>query len=222
MTVSVVAWWRAAPAEPSREALSSTSTSERNGSASRSAAIASRQRTSSSRCSVLTTQKDSSTSDTAQPRYLATRENPDMDDEARLRGMYDAFNARDIDAVLAAMTDDVDWPNAWEGGRVRARPGGGPRVLDAPVGRDRPERRGSPACASRPTAPSPWTSTRSSATSTARLVAQGTVVHVYTLRDELVARMDIEEGDAGHLAWRARCASTSSTHPPTRRPTTTR
>jgi hypothetical protein len=35
-----------------------------------------------------------------------------------LRATYAAFNARDIDAVLAQMTDDVDWPNAWEGGRV--------------------------------------------------------------------------------------------------------
>jgi hypothetical protein len=35
-----------------------------------------------------------------------------------LRAAYAAFNARDIDAALAQMTDDVDWPNAWEGGRV--------------------------------------------------------------------------------------------------------
>jgi ketosteroid isomerase-like protein len=31
---------------------------------------------------------------------------------------YAAFNARDIDAVLSIMHPDVDWPNAWEGGRV--------------------------------------------------------------------------------------------------------
>jgi ABC-type amino acid transport substrate-binding protein/ketosteroid isomerase-like protein len=31
---------------------------------------------------------------------------------------YNAFNARDIDAVLAVMHTDVDWPNGWEGGRV--------------------------------------------------------------------------------------------------------
>ena len=31
---------------------------------------------------------------------------------------YNAFNARDIDAALAAMHPDVDWPNGWEGGRV--------------------------------------------------------------------------------------------------------
>src|SRR3954466_15277419 len=35
--------------------------------------------------------------------------------------MYDAFNARAVDAVIATMRDDVDWPNAWEGGRVHGR-----------------------------------------------------------------------------------------------------
>jgi hypothetical protein len=41
-----------------------------------------------------------------------------MTREQRLTATYAAFNARDIDQVLAQMTDDVDWPNAWEGGRV--------------------------------------------------------------------------------------------------------
>lgn len=36
-----------------------------------------------------------------------------------LRCAYSAFNARDVDAVLETMHPDVDWPNAWEGGRVR-------------------------------------------------------------------------------------------------------
>ena len=40
-----------------------------------------------------------------------------------LRGLYRAFNARDFDALLACMTEDVDWPNAREGGRVRGREG---------------------------------------------------------------------------------------------------
>jgi hypothetical protein len=31
---------------------------------------------------------------------------------------YDAFNRRDIDAALALMTDGVSWPKASEGGRV--------------------------------------------------------------------------------------------------------
>ncbi|HEV8529881.1 MAG TPA: nuclear transport factor 2 family protein [Methylomirabilota bacterium] len=35
-----------------------------------------------------------------------------------LSATYRAFNARDIDAVLAVMHPDVDWPNGMEGGRV--------------------------------------------------------------------------------------------------------
>lgn len=42
-----------------------------------------------------------------------------MDREARLRQLYAAFNARDIDAALAGMTEDVDWPNGWKGGYVK-------------------------------------------------------------------------------------------------------
>ena len=38
--------------------------------------------------------------------------------ERTLRSAYDAFNARDIEAALKVMHPDVDWPNAWEGGRV--------------------------------------------------------------------------------------------------------
>jgi hypothetical protein len=36
-----------------------------------------------------------------------------------LRAAYAAFNARDIDAALALMTDDVAWPRAFKGGFVR-------------------------------------------------------------------------------------------------------
>jgi len=41
--------------------------------------------------------------------------------EALLRRTYAAFNARDVDAVLAVLHPDVDWPNAWEGGRLHGR-----------------------------------------------------------------------------------------------------
>ena len=36
-----------------------------------------------------------------------------------LSAAYDAFNARDIEAILAIMHPDVSWPNALEGGRLR-------------------------------------------------------------------------------------------------------
>ena len=44
-----------------------------------------------------------------------------MDAEATLRQTYRAFNDRDVDGVLERMHPDVDWPNAWEGGRVVGR-----------------------------------------------------------------------------------------------------
>jgi ketosteroid isomerase-like protein len=41
------------------------------------------------------------------------------EEERLLRKAYEAFNARDIEAVLALMHPDVDWPNGMEGGRER-------------------------------------------------------------------------------------------------------
>jgi ketosteroid isomerase-like protein len=41
--------------------------------------------------------------------------------EQTLRSAYRAFNARDVDAALELMDPNVDWPNAWEGGRVVGR-----------------------------------------------------------------------------------------------------
>src|SRR5215212_8315350 len=43
------------------------------------------------------------------------------DREALVRSAYRAFNARDVEAAVQLMHPDVDWPNAWEGGRVRGR-----------------------------------------------------------------------------------------------------
>ena len=34
---------------------------------------------------------------------------------------YRAFNARDVEAAVELTHRDVDWPNAWEGGRVVGR-----------------------------------------------------------------------------------------------------
>jgi ketosteroid isomerase-like protein len=46
-----------------------------------------------------------------------------MDDEEVLRYAYAAFNARNVDAALATMHPDVDWPNGMEGGRVHGHQG---------------------------------------------------------------------------------------------------
>ena len=34
--------------------------------------------------------------------------------EQVLRSAYRAFNARDVEAAIALMQPEVDWPNAWE------------------------------------------------------------------------------------------------------------
>lgn len=45
-----------------------------------------------------------------------------MDDDIKvLERMYDRFNARDIDEVLTALTDDVVWANGMDGGFVHGR-----------------------------------------------------------------------------------------------------
>lgn len=107
-----------------------------------------------------------------------------MDRESRLQAMYAAFNARDIDAVLANMSRDVDWPNAWEGGRVR----GWRRqwaVIDAVVH------------------PVAYTtradgSVEVEVTQLVRdldgaIVSEGRVLHVYRFEAELITQMDVEE-----------------------------
>jgi SnoaL-like domain len=42
-------------------------------------------------------------------------------DVETLRSAYRAFNARDIEGAIQLMHPEVDWPNAWEGGRVVGR-----------------------------------------------------------------------------------------------------
>ena len=42
-----------------------------------------------------------------------------VDDFAVLNSMYEAFNARNIDGVLAFLAHDVTWANAMEGGHVQ-------------------------------------------------------------------------------------------------------
>jgi len=43
------------------------------------------------------------------------------EEEMMLGRIYEAFNRRDMDTVLAGMHPAVDWPNGWEGGRVCGR-----------------------------------------------------------------------------------------------------
>jgi hypothetical protein len=110
--------------------------------------------------------------------------------------MYAAFNARDIDAVLRQMTVDIDWPNAWEGGRLH-----GYRDV-----RDYWRRQWSTID---PTVEPVAFGVRSDGTVAVEvhqvvraldgaLLSEERVVHVYGFRAGLVARMDVEEpGSAG-------------------------
>jgi ketosteroid isomerase-like protein len=41
--------------------------------------------------------------------------------EDTLRTAYEAFNARDVETAIALMHPSVEWPNAWEGGRLVGR-----------------------------------------------------------------------------------------------------
>jgi hypothetical protein len=115
----------------------------------------------------------------------------EMDDIAQFRALYDAFNRRDIDAVLARMNDEVDWPNAWRGGRLTGREAIreywtaqwaeiDPHVEALSVTR-RPD--GSLAVRVRQVVRSIG----------GELLGDGEVVHVYRMRDERIDRMDVEE-----------------------------
>ena len=49
------------------------------------------------------------------------RQNGMSDDVELLKRVYDLFNSRDIESVLAAMHPDVIWANGMEGGHVHGR-----------------------------------------------------------------------------------------------------
>jgi hypothetical protein len=114
-----------------------------------------------------------------------------LGDEQRLRDLYASFNARDVDAVLAATTADVDWPNAWEGGRVI-----GPaavrdywtRQWQQIDPRVEPE-----SIATRSDGRIAVDAHQMVRDPSGTVIADGHVVHVYELRDGLVVRMTVEE-----------------------------
>jgi ketosteroid isomerase-like protein len=54
---------------------------------------------------------------------MADHDENRLDGSALIRTTYAAFNARDIDRVLAILSPDVEWPNGWEGGVVHGRAG---------------------------------------------------------------------------------------------------
>jgi ketosteroid isomerase-like protein len=107
-----------------------------------------------------------------------------------IQELYDGFNARDAEAVLRIMTEDVDWPNGWEGGWVRGRdavreywarqwaaidPTVEPLAIDP-----------------RPDGVIAVRVHQVVCDIDGRLMTEGEVTHVYEMRDGLVARMTIE------------------------------
>jgi ketosteroid isomerase-like protein len=116
-----------------------------------------------------------------------------MDHLARFQGLYEAFNRRDADGVLALMSDDVDWPNAWKGGRL--------------VGREAVRDYWSAQWSEIDPQVEPMAVTERADGSVAvtvrqvvrsldgELLADGEVLHVYRLADGLIRRMDVEQPD---------------------------
>jgi hypothetical protein len=115
-----------------------------------------------------------------------------------LLAAYQAFNARDIEAVLAMMHPDVDWPDGMEGGRLsgpenvrkywtrqwnmmnpRVEPVG---IVDDQAGR---------------TVVRVHQVVRDLV---GNIVIDQFVEHVYTIREGLLARMDVREADPQQAA----------------------
>lgn len=113
-----------------------------------------------------------------------------MEREQRLRDLYAAFNARDIDAVVSQLSPDVDWPNAWEGGRLQ----GHEQVRDY--------WRRQWAVLDPKVQPVAFTPRSDDAVAVevhqvvhgldGTLLGEGRVLHVYAFRDGLIARMEVE------------------------------
>jgi ketosteroid isomerase-like protein len=111
--------------------------------------------------------------------------------QALIRDLYASFNARDVEAVIALLAEDVDWPNAWEGGRLHGRDQVRDywrRQFEAIDGRVEPME-----------IVEEGDSVKVEVHQTVRdvdgnLVFDGTVIHTYTFRDGRIVRMDVTEG----------------------------
>jgi hypothetical protein len=122
------------------------------------------------------------------------------DNERLLRRAYELFNARDIDGALALMHSDVDWPNGMEGGRERGhaavrdywtRQFG---IIDShvdPIGFEEDDEGRVVVDVHQVVRDT-----------TGKLLSEGNVQHVYTIRGGLVERMDIESPDQGAPGFR--------------------
>jgi ketosteroid isomerase-like protein len=107
-----------------------------------------------------------------------------------IRDLYASFNARDIEAVIAKLHPDVDWPNAWEGGRLHGHDAVRDywtRQFAAIDGRVEPmtiETAGDTVAV---------TVHQTVHDLEGNLVDDRMVTHTYTIRDERIERMDVSE-----------------------------
>jgi len=114
-----------------------------------------------------------------------------QDLEALLRRTYAAFNARDIDTVIAVLHPDVDWPNAWEGGRVRGHAAVRSywaRQFEAIDGRVEPQ-----GFALAPDGRVVVDVHQVVRDRTGAIIADGSVQHVYRLQEGLIDHMEVRE-----------------------------
>jgi ketosteroid isomerase-like protein len=115
-----------------------------------------------------------------------------------LLAAYQAFNARDIDTILAMMRPDVDWPNGMEGGREHGRDNVrqywtrqwgilDPHVEPVTIEDDETGR-------------SVVRVHQVVHDLAGNLLADHFVEHVFTIRDGLIDRMDIREANTSQAA----------------------
>lgn len=118
--------------------------------------------------------------------------------EEILRSAYRAFNARDVDAGLDLMHPNVDWPNAWEGGRVVGRAAVGDywrRQFESISSNVEPETfehltNGEVSVLVNQTVHD---------AKSGEELSEGTVRHRYRLEDGLIVWMDVEEAAASGI-----------------------
>jgi ketosteroid isomerase-like protein len=116
----------------------------------------------------------------------------DQQTEEILRSAYRAFNARDVDAALELMHAEVDWPNAWEGGRAVGRVAVGDywrRQFESISSQVEPEAFDHLANGE----VSVLVNQTVHDAKSGEKLSEGTVRHRYRLEDSLIVRMDVEE-----------------------------
>lgn len=111
--------------------------------------------------------------------------------ETRITEAYNAFNTRDIDGALRCMQPDVQWPNGWEGGYVHGHDAVREywtrqwQQLDpyvTPV-----------AFAKRDDGRTEVSVQQNVKDKQGAAVFNGLVTHIYTLKNGLIAHMEIEK-----------------------------